>query len=853
MHASKKRPLMQLQVSLTKKILLTIAIMSVLIFFVYKFSIPNPNMILIAGLVLCSALFGFGGGIVAALIMLGYSLFFFSTDNSFVHFTPQNMQKVIVSLIGITADMLFVCLLKQTEVQAFSEVENLTQDLHVENQKLQRASVTDALTGIRNRMALRQDYEAYQGHEVVVMMLDLDDFKLINDTHGHEEGDRVLRETGALLAETFGQNHCYRYGGDEFLVIVPDISVDEFKKKLDTMMQARPVIIGGEKVGYSTGYVHSVLSDSGRLRALIANADERMYEVKRDKAGSRVSYPVSIPHVRAAAEYTVPQMRAFLKEMSGKYDLARVVDPIECRILEFRDDDTIGMNESCYGIWNAEQRCINCSSAMACRTGCHQEKAEHFKDRDYFIQSNPVQICLKDGSSFDAVVELVTVEKNSEKALNDREAENIGTRASHYLAQHDSLTNVLNADAFYELSREIIKNKPYESWVMITGNIMNFRFVNTLFGVLKGNEVLVRTASMLREISEDARGLCGRLGGDQFALLIPKKKFSEDRLLNVYETLAKTFNSGIFSFCIHFGVYEIDDPSIPVSVMCGRANSALRTIREDMSATVAFFNDSIMNKLRLEQTVIGSFEEALKAGQFRMYLQPFATKDGSVFAAEALVRWIKPDGTVVMPGDFIETLEHAGLIQKLDLHMWELAVRQLSAWKGTSKGNIAISVNMSAKDFYSIDVFKVLTELIEKYGVESRLLRLEITETALLVDPDKINAVVSRLRGRGFLVEIDDFGKGYSSLSMLKTIQADVLKIDMDFLREIEHSERNSVILQTVINLADSLGMDVITEGVETEQQLQTLAAMGCSHFQGYYFSRPLSVEAFESKFSPAE
>jgi EAL domain-containing protein (putative c-di-GMP-specific phosphodiesterase class I) len=184
------------------------------------------------------------------------------------------------------------------------------------------------------------------------------------------------------------------------------------------------------------------------------------------------------------------------------------------------------------------------------------------------------------------------------------------------------------------------------------------------------------------------------------------------------------------------------------------------------------------------------------------------------------------------------------------MYIWELAVRQLAAWKGTKNGNLSISVNMSAKDFYSIDVYKTLTGLVEKYGVESAKLRLEITETALLVEPDKSDAVVSRLRARGFLVEIDDFGKGYSSLSLLKNIQADVLKIDMDFLREIQNDARSKVILKSVINLADSLGMDVITEGVETEQQLEILRDMGCGLYQGFYFSRPIPIEEFESKFS---
>ena len=718
---------------------------------------------------------------------------------------------------------------------------------------LNAAALVDTLTGVRNRLALRRDYDRYLGHEVEVMMVDLNDFKLINDTKGHEEGDRILKETGKLLANIFGQEHCYRYGGDEFLVIVPDISNEEFKEKLEIIEKNKPLIDENKTSDFAIGHVRATLTDSDILRNLIAGADEKMYEAKRDgKSRARSAAPQhaapSAPHLKAT-EYTVDEMKAFLKEMSGKYALARVVDPIECRIIELGNDGKISMNESCYGIWNAEQKCINCSSALACRTGCRQEKAEHFKDDSYFIQSNPVKLKLHNGSVYDAVVELVNVEKESDAAINNREAENVGSRAAHYAAHHDSLTNVLNADAFYELARGMIKNNPELSWVMITGNIMNFRLVNTLFSVQRGNEVLAKTASLLKEISEASRGLCGRLGGDQFAVLIPKNRYREESLSEVAKTLSDKYNSGIYTLHIHFGVYEIDDPSIPVSVMCGRANSALRTIREDLSNAVAYFDDTILKKILREQTVLGSFDEALGSGQFRMYLQPMVREDGSVLGAEALARWFRPDGTAVMPGEFIEVLENAGLIHKLDRYIWELAARQLSLWKETGKRDLWISVNLSAKDFYSVDVVNELTKLVEKYGIDSRMLRLEITETALIGSADKCDSIVSELRGRGFVVEIDDFGKDNSTLSLLKDIKADVLKIDMSFLREIKESVRSRIILQSVIGMAASLGMDVITEGVETKEQLTALTEMGCTHFQGYYFSRPIPVEEFETKY----
>ena len=368
-------------------------------------------------------------------------------------------------------------------------------------------------------------------------------------------------------------------------------------------------------------------------------------------------------------EYNVEQVRSLLEAMSGMYDLARVVDPIECRILEFDSDGSICMNESCYGIWNAEQKCINCTSALACRTGCRQEKKEHFQNQVFHIRSNPIKMKLPDGGVYDAVLELVSIQKEPSATANDRAAENVDHKADHYQALHDTLTKALNAGAFYELARGKIVEHQGFSWVMVTANIMNFRLINTLFGVLKGNETLVKTSDALVEIAEQSNGLCGRLGGDQFALLLPEREYKEETLLRTAQQLADYYSSGLYTFCIHFGVYRMEDAAIPISVMCDRANSALRTIRDDLRKTVAYFDESMMQKSIFEQQIISGFDEALQSGQFKMYLQPLVGENGRVFGAEALVRWHKPDGSVVGPGDFIETLENAGLIHELDMNI----------------------------------------------------------------------------------------------------------------------------------------------------------------------------------------
>ena len=271
-------------------LLITAACMGLLIFIVYQFKIPNPNMILIAGLVICSALLGYPGGILAGLIMLGYTLYFFSEGNDFVTFGPQNTQKVIVSLVGIVVDLIFVCELKRRRDAAFREIRALTEALSEDNRRLQEASEVDGLTKIHNRLALRLRYPGYKDKDVHVMMLDIDDFKQINDLHGHGAGDRALEETGRCLAETFGRSHCYRYGGDEFLVIAPGLSDAEFEDKLRSVTAEPlelPVKDGKIDIVYSYGYVQGKADAGYPLRDMISQADERMYAHKHEKGTGR--------------------------------------------------------------------------------------------------------------------------------------------------------------------------------------------------------------------------------------------------------------------------------------------------------------------------------------------------------------------------------------------------------------------------------------------------------------------------------------------------------------------------------------------------------------------------------------
>ena len=191
-------------------------------------------------------------------------------------------------------------------------------------------------------------------------------------------------------------------------------------------------------------------------------------------------------------------------------------------------------------------------------------------------------------------------------------------------------------------------------------------------------------------------------------------------------------------------------------------------------------------------------------------------------------------------------MEQTGLISRLDRSMWELACAQLKKWDDMGFKKSYLSINISQKDFYLLDVYNVITSLIYKYGIDPSRLHLEVTESAIMDDPTNHLKLIARLRKRGFVVEIDDFGSGYSSLNMLKDLDADVLKIDMGFLQKTTNAEKSTIILKTIISLAKSLNMQVITEGVEKLEQVEYLSRFGCDIFQGFYFAKPMPVEDFE-------
>lgn len=418
----------------------------------------------------------------------------------------------------------------------------------------------------------------------------------------------------------------------------------------------------------------------------------------------------------------------------------------------------------------------------------------------------------------------------------------------YYRATHDSLTGILNRNGFIKETRQLLDADPDEQRYIVCFDIKDFKLYNDMFGVESGDQLLIKIADFMQKVTPE-NVTYGRLSGDQFAICIPTALFDEKRMLEYTKMISHEADTEVYHLHIQLGVYLITDAAKDISVMCDYARIAIGLIKTDYQKFISYYDEALSNELQKEKKLLSNFDEAMETNQFQMYLQPQISADNRLLGAEALVRWLHPVKGLIPPGDFIPLFEQTGYIHRLDQYIWELACIKLKEWKNNGREDLHISINISVKDFYYIDLYKTFTSLVKKYGINPKNLKLEITESVLMTDTHNQLKLLDRLREYGFDIEIDDFGSGYSSLNTLKDANVDVIKLDMGFLRKTEHPERGNIIINSIIAMSKELGLSVITEGVELEEHVKFLTAAGCDIFQGYYFDRPLPVAEFEQKY----
>lgn len=410
----------------------------------------------------------------------------------------------------------------------------------------------------------------------------------------------------------------------------------------------------------------------------------------------------------------------------------------------------------------------------------------------------------------------------------------------------DKLTGLYNREAFFEKTVEMVRNHAPGHYALSCIDIDNFKVINDRFGSAKGDAVLRHVAETFRQGFGAIDGICCRITADNFAVLYPSRFIDTEGLAEI-RRIASRPDTSMPPISIRTGRYVVTDLSLSASSMYDRAVIAMETIKGRHDVCVAHYTDPMREDILRDQEIIGEMRTALESGQFEPWFQPqYNQATGAMIGAEALVRWRHPRKGTIPPGIFIPLFERNGFIYDLDRYIWEQVCILLRQWIDGGNAPLPVSVNISRYDVLREDFFEVLTGMLETYGIPVHLLHLEITESAFTVSTDRIISVVRELTDYGFMVEIDDFGSGYSSLNTLKDVPAQIVKLDMRFLNS-RNTQRGGIILESIIRMAKWLDMSVIAEGVETKEQAEYLNSLGCSYMQGYLYARPMPAQEYEA------
>ena len=416
-----------------------------------------------------------------------------------------------------------------------------------------------------------------------------------------------------------------------------------------------------------------------------------------------------------------------------------------------------------------------------------------------------------------------------------------------YNSTHDSLTGFYTKEYLFEQIDQRLHNDHETDYMIGYMEIANLKIINDVFGSRFAELTIKKAADFIQE-GVSKKCLYGKIADDAFGILIDKADFNSKPVDDKLSNFIVSDNGLNHHILINYGVYDIrEEDEIDVPLFFNSARLATTIIKDNSKSPVAFYDDKLREEIIHNQMISNQVTEAIKTRQIKPYLQPIVDSRGMLVGAEALVRWIHPEEGFMNPGAFIPVFERNGLIANVDRHMWKCACEILSDWKSRNIDSF-ISINISPKDFYFMNVVKELKELVEKYEIKPEKLRVEITETVMANASVNIFEIVAELREYGFIVEMDDFGSGYSSLNLLKDLNFDVIKIDMQFLKDSERNMKAGLIINHIISMAEDLGMETLTEGVETAKQFEKLFAMGCKLYQGYYFSKPVPLSDFEKQ-----
>jgi diguanylate cyclase (GGDEF)-like protein/PAS domain S-box-containing protein len=750
-------------------------------------------------------------------------------------------------------------------------VRDITERKNLE-ETLRNSSLKDDLTGLFNRRGLLKqaapyfDFARRQKEKLLLLFIDLDGMKRINDEFGHNEGDNALIQTAAILNHSFrSADIVARLGGDEFTVLVTDLnaSQEDAIARLNENLQAYNASeTCSHKLAFSIGVATLEPERMTCFEELLEQADQAMYEqkrMKRRRAVERTQNELSgAGDVQSSESQFSPgaipfAVSAHPKAYSGShgtFDNAAIGMAVVSM-----DGSWLQVNESLCKLLGYSEQELRATSFQRLTHPDDLRHVQSFIERvlEGYIPSHEQEKRYRHEQGHTVWVQWhVSLLKDSETGTKRLffQVQDISDRkkAEEKLTQ-DTLTGLPNRARFYDLLKLRVSHKQTSKdrqCAVLLLDVDRFKLVNDSLGNASADQLLIQIAQRVKTCMRQG-DILARVGGDEFAVLLDDVSGEEEAssvATRIQQALSISFNllgQEVYT-TMSIGIALASDYE-QVSDVLRDAETAMHQAKARGKARYEVFghdmHGELMSRLKMEMDL----RRACERDELFVDYQPIVSlQSRTLIGFEALVRWRHPEFGLVPPKDFIPVAEETGQILTIGQTVLESACRQAREWQQTypAAPPLFVSVNLSVKQFNQEGLVENIASLLEQFQLPPRCLKLEITES---VFSDNIEAAVGlliQLRELGVQLSIDDFGTGYSSLSYLQRFPIDTLKIDRSFVTQMMDNEENLAIVRTIVALARNLGMDVVAEGVETEDQLKLLRKLECENGQGYLFSTPL-------------
>lgn len=440
-------------------------------------------------------------------------------------------------------------------------------------------------------------------------------------------------------------------------------------------------------------------------------------------------------------------------------------------------------------------------------------------------------------------IDFLEVQLDKERTTNSQTLKKLNT-----VAYTNPITKLGNIDYFLKVTEELFADKPEGQYTLVAFNIQNIGKINQLFGPTEGDRVVMHAADSLKVICEREHYLYAQVYSNLFCFIIPSGP--DNGLLEQVAELTHLLQSYSENFTVlsSFGIYQIKDYTQPVMEMVNACMLAQKFVKDPEHCNYVIYSDELESTFRQNKHMSEEMSTALEQNKFLMYLQPMVDlRTFRIVSAEALVRWDYPGKGILSPYAFIPLFESTNLVQKLDYYMWEECLKTIRRWIDNHMDPTPLSVNIAPVHMQNTKFIDYLDELCEHYLIDKELLILEIPERAFNAENNNIKSIMQTLKDHGYRICIDNFGSMNSPLSLIHNYPIDQIKIDRTFLEQNCASEEGISILRYLVAMAKDVGLNVITEGVETLKQANLLGEIGSDVAQGYFFSKPIPIREFDS------